>query len=75
MIIILDGKISNLLCIIPITGEENKGDHVKSTIFINPDYKKLTSNSIYELVFKIEDEMGHPIDNRGKLFTIMLQIL
>ena len=26
----LDGAISNLLCIIPITSEENKSDHVKS---------------------------------------------
>ena len=72
---LLDGSISNLLCIIPITDEEKKTDHCKSIQFINPDYKKLIGNSIHELVFRIEDEMGHPIDNRGKLFTIMLQIL
>ena len=71
----LDGAISNLLCIVPITSEEKKADHVKSIQFANPDYKKLIGNSIYELVFRIEDEMGHPIDNRGKLFTIMLRVL
>ena len=72
---LLDGSISNLLCIVPITSEEKKTDHCKSIQFINPDYKKLIGNSIHELVFRIEDEMGHPIDNRGKLFTIMLNVL